>query len=105
MKSLLPLQQMIEIAAFNVAILIILIKWNIVSLYQLYRPKFLPNKCNFCWFFWCSIGELIYVITSQAIIEKHLVYSTIMMVFDGLIMSVLSCTIFSLISHESFRDK
>jgi hypothetical protein len=45
------------IALLNVSLLICLNKWGAVQVYQLKRPLWLPESCDFCFFFWLGLLE------------------------------------------------
>ena len=42
-------------ALFWIAVLVISEKIGIVEKYQLKRPRWMPQACNFCFFFWGSL--------------------------------------------------
>jgi hypothetical protein len=90
-----------KVSCAEVFFLILMIKWGIVKYYQLYRLSWMPQRCNFCMFFWLSI---IYIIT-QAIIEKHAVKIDLLMGFDVICLCIMSLVIFSIINNEIAGSK
>ena len=45
-------------ALLNVGLFLIAEKHGAVKFYELHRRKWMPNKCEFCVFFWMSLIEL-----------------------------------------------
>jgi hypothetical protein len=41
----------------NVAFHILANKWGVVNWYQLNRRRWMPDRCNFCFFFWLALIE------------------------------------------------
>lgn len=43
----------------NTGLFIIADKWGVIRYYELHRQKWMPDKCEFCLFFWMALTELL----------------------------------------------
>jgi hypothetical protein len=98
---MLTLEQILRIACIFNALLIIAIKWGITDYYQLYRPKILPSKCNFCLFFWCAMVCIIAMNLSQRWSFKL----GLLTFFDALTIAIIALFIFSNIANAYNKNQ
>ncbi len=63
------MKSVILFSLFNNALMFCLNKWKWIEIYELHQgdKKYLPDWCNFCFFFWCGFVERIYVGLGESI--------------------------------------
>lgn len=93
------LEILVLLSLFNVAILILATKWGLVTWYQLHRPKFLPQSCNFCLFFWLAFLQMM-LMHFDCIRGKFHVYDCIITPFAYALM----CSVLSLFFKPKFSQ-
>jgi hypothetical protein len=55
------MENIIYVSLLSLAILILMYKWKIVDFYDYNKPKWMFNRCEFCFFFWCGVVGLFYM--------------------------------------------
>jgi hypothetical protein len=83
------------VSLLNVGIWVLCLKWELIKWYQFRRAKWMPDSCNFCFFFWLAMFDFLFLAAWAAIKVKAIEFDIIDYIAYSFLYS-LCCAVLSL---------